>query len=117
MSPHCKLILKKFKFLKKEGFKCVIDNPNGFIIVDYIFKDYHLNMITDYRDETEYFSVYPPDVKERKVTRIYDVNIGTQEDREVLKALENTEDNFSNVLNAYTEFIKKNLEQIKQLAH
>ena len=122
MDLGCKLILEKFNFLEKAGFKCIINNPAGFVSIDYKYNNkFYIGIGTDYREKTEYFAVVFP-VPENEVVNyfyarpVYEFNIGTTEERKKLSELENTYENFKNVLDEYANFIEKNLNDIKKLA-
>lgn len=121
---ECEPILKAFGFLKKAGFKEVIKVPNGFCYVRYDYKSIYLDMGTDYREKTDYFSMtlLTGEIKEYlkigvipEVKNIYEFDIGSLKDREMLKSLENTNENYKNVLETYTEFLKKNLTELLEL--
>jgi len=123
------LILDKFKFLEQAEFVCEVVRPSGFISVHYKHRDIYIGIGTDYREDINYLTVVintgktvgtthheGKEIQVHEIKRIYEFSIGTQEERNKLKALENTEDNFPNVLEAYAEFIKNNLDDIKRLA-
>jgi len=107
------LILEHFEFLSEAEFKCVEKRPAGFVSVRYDYKKTYLSIGTDYREKTDYFGVYFSTSKEIH-NHFYD--LGTPEEREKLNSLENTIDNFENVVEAYAKFIKNNLNEILKLA-
>ena len=121
---HRKLLLKNFKFLEEADFKCV---PTKWHI-GYYYKNLYLTAFLIEAQPKKYLSMfffvssrtieipYKVVLGHDALLDIYDYNIGTSEDRNKLKSLENTIDNFENALEAYAKFIKEHLDEILKLA-